>query len=116
MTTLTTSSAPTLLGKLRALEERIHADDGSGEWSHDDDDDCREAIYALADLLPAVIAELERQSAGNARYEYLRSMTPRQYSEFHAEWMRSGIRFDDYVDALVAERRAIVANAIKDRT
>jgi len=73
-------------------------------------------VSMLIAELRAVETEIERQSAGNARYEYLRSMSPIQYTMFHAEYMRSGKWYDDYVDELVAERRAIVANAIKGIT
>lgn len=73
-------------------------------------------VSMLIAELREVETQIKRQSAGNARYEYLRTMTPIQYTMFHAEWMRSGKRYDAYVDELVADRRAIVANAIKGRT
>ena len=51
MTGLATSSGPTLLGKLRALDKSLSATDGPFDPTWLDE---------LADLLPTIIAQIER--------------------------------------------------------
>lgn len=80
MTGLATSSGPTLLGNLRALESRI--DESEKLFS-------RGPIGELADLLPQIIAEIERDAQDAARYR----------------WLRSGQRLRQGIDIGVGHRR-----------
>ena len=62
MTGLATSSGPTLLGKLRALDKSLSATDGPFDPTWLDE---------LADLLPQIIAQIERDAKDAARLEFL---------------------------------------------
>jgi len=45
---------------------------------------------------PAAIAEMEKRAA---RYEYLRKMTPAEFTELYTQNLKTGVPFDDLVDA-----------------
>lgn len=90
MTGLASSTGPTLLGKLRALESRYNTtvDDYDGNqsavnYAHQ----C--AAHDLADLLPQIIAQIESDAKDAARYR----------------WLRSGQRLRQGVDIGVGHRR-----------
>ena len=67
--------ADALLGKLRALESRI--DESEKLFS-------RGPIGELADLLPQIIAEIERDAEDVERYRWLRG--PDQESTRYSRW------------------------------
>lgn len=81
MTGLASSTGPTLLGKLRALEERIDSAEYVEERIFDFAD--------LANLLPQIIAEIDSDAQDAARYR----------------WLRSGQRLRQGIDIGVGHRR-----------
>lgn len=89
MTGLATSSGPTLLGKLRALENRYNAtvDDYDGNqsavnYAHQ----C--AAHDLADLLPQIIAQIERD-------EKSKWAPPPGYALIHGDALRAWGKYDE---------------------
>jgi len=48
---------------------------------------------------PAALAEMERRAA---RYEYVRKMSPAEFAELYAQNLKTGVPFDDLVDAGIA--------------
>lgn len=50
--------------------------------------------------------ECARLQAGHDRYEAVRKMSPRQFAKLYMTHIRTGERFDDLVDKIVAEQQA----------
>ena len=91
MTGLATSSGPTLLGKLRALEERMVERRGMLRQATTPDQihAMHRARAELADLLPQIIAQIDSDAQDAARYR----------------WLRSGQRLRQGIDIGVGHRR-----------